>query len=314
MNKNGIQQLLTTLLAILFTTALSNDLSAQAPSLTLSLDKVPMSQAMKEIESQTKLLFFYTDKIDLSRTVSVNVNNATLSETLSQMLAGSDLGFQIRESNIVLSVKTAPQEGPRTVTGRVVDSDGNPVIGASVIVKGTLTGTSTGADGSFTIRIPDRDAVLVASFIGYNTEEIQIGERTNVTIRLADQSFEIDDVVVTAFGMKREARSLTYTVKEILPESMNAVKDPNIMNNLAGKIAGVTITQSATGVGGTTKVVMRGLKSLTGNNDPLYVIDGIPMSSFKTTQGTNFFENETGGAISKRSRPSTRTTSKACPY
>lgn len=165
----------------------------------------------------------------------------------------------------------------RTVTGTVTDEHGEPVIGATVTVKGRKTATVTDVDGRFTIKVP-QGATLVVSYIGYEDREVTpTGQQTNITIHPSEK--QLDEVVVTALGIRRSEKALSYNVQKVGGEQLTNVKNTNFMNSLAGKVAGVNINASSAGVGGATKVVMRGPKSITQSNAALYVVDGVPINN-----------------------------------
>lgn len=168
----------------------------------------------------------------------------------------------------------------RTVTGRVTSSvDGAPLPGVSVIVKGTTTGTSTDVDGQFSIAVPDNNSTLVLSFIGFRTQEVAVGSQTNVAVKLDEDTQQLGEVVVTALGIEREAKSLSYAQQTVDGSALTQARDINILNSLSGRAAGVDIKKSSSGPGGSTKVVLRGNKSMSGGSQPLFVIDGIPMAN-----------------------------------
>jgi TonB-linked SusC/RagA family outer membrane protein len=169
-----------------------------------------------------------------------------------------------------------------TITGKVTDKDGNPVENVSVTVKGKSTGTSTNSQGLFSISANKGD-VLVFTSIGYEPQEIVIGNSDNIEVSLAESSKQLNEVVVTALGISRQKKSLTYSVQTVDNSALNNVKDANLVNNLTGRVAGVNITRSSSGIGGSVRVVIRGNKS-TRENQPLYVIDGVPMNNYNPAQ------------------------------
>jgi len=165
----------------------------------------------------------------------------------------------------------------KTITGIVKDNDGEIVPGANVVVKGSTNGTITDLNGKFAIQANSKD-VLVISFIGYKTLEISVGNQSVLNIVLSSESEALQEVVVTALGIKREKKALGYAMQEIKTSGFVENRSESVSNMLQGKVAGVQISQSATGVGGSTRVVLRGTTSLSGNNQPLWVVDGIPIS------------------------------------
>ena len=171
------------------------------------------------------------------------------------------------------------QNGNHKVTGRVVDSAGEPLIGATIMVEGTKEGAVTDIDGNFTINTTSK-AKLVISYVGYTTQTILVGDKTTIDVTLKEVANTMNEVVVTALGIKRAEKALSYNVQSVGSNELTRNKDANFVNSLNGKVAGVSISKSASGVGGATRVIMRGAKSIEGDNNVLYVIDGIPIFNF----------------------------------
>ena len=172
-----------------------------------------------------------------------------------------------------------------TLNGTVVDSAGLPAVGASVTVKGTTKGTTVDLNGAFTLSGLNQGDVVEFSLLGYDTVEIAFNNQTTVNVELKDSTIDAEAVVVTALGIRRSEKALSYNVQKVGGEELTTVKDANFMNSLAGKVAGVQINAAANGAGGPTRVVMRGVKSLNGSNNALYVIDGVPL--YNATSGAN---------------------------
>ena len=170
----------------------------------------------------------------------------------------------------------------QTVKGTVMGSDGLPAIGASVKIQGTTIGTVTDMDGNYSIACPP-GAKLEITYVGSKTQIISVGNKTSLNVKLVDDAQSMDEVVVTALGIKRQARSLGYSTTKVGGDEFQLARDPNLGNALSGKIAGVSVAGNATG-GGSSRVVIRGNASMTGNNMPLYVIDGVPFDN--TNQGS----------------------------
>lgn len=171
------------------------------------------------------------------------------------------------------------QNGNHKVTGRVVDSAGEPLIGATIMVEGTKEGAVTDIDGNFTINTTSK-AKLVISYVGYTTQTVLVGDKTTIDVTLKEVANTMNEVVVTALGIKRAEKALSYNVQSVGSNELTRNKDANFVNSLNGKVAGVSISKSASGVGGATRVIMRGAKSIEGDNNVLYVIDGIPIFNF----------------------------------
>ena len=174
------------------------------------------------------------------------------------------------------SVRAQQTSGNVKITGIVVDNTGEPAIGATVRVKNGQHGVVTDIDGKFTIDVP-KGSTLVVSYIGTQTQEVQVGNTHDLHITMQPTARQIDEVVVTALGIKRSEKALSYNVQKVGSDQLTNVKNVNFVNSLNGAVAGVNINASTAGVGGPTRVVMRGTKSITGGNNVLYVIDGVPM-------------------------------------
>ena len=200
--------------------------------------------------------------------------------------------------SLYLAVATATAQG-KSVSGIVLDAaDHEPLTGATVSVKGvTGHGALTDMDGKFTIKNIKAGAVLVVSYIGYTTKEVAVGNLSELTIELVSADKQLETVVVTALGIKRSQKALSYNVQEVKNDALTTVKDANFMNSLNGKVAGVNIQRSASGVGGATRVVMRGNKSISGDNNVLYVIDGVPIgnSADRGGDGSGFGSGRASG-------------------
>ena len=166
----------------------------------------------------------------------------------------------------------------RVVSGSVKDSNGAGLAGVSVIVKNTTTGTNTNMDGKFSISVGP-NAVLVFSFIGYTTQEVAVGNQSVVDVVLAEETTQLGEVVVTALGVERSQKSLQSSVTKVPGVSLTSARENNMGAAIQGRVAGVNVSKADTGPAGSSRVIIRGNKSLGGGNQPLYVVDGIPMDN-----------------------------------
>ncbi|MCF0189119.1 MAG: SusC/RagA family TonB-linked outer membrane protein [Bacteroidaceae bacterium] len=178
----------------------------------------------------------------------------------------------------------APDDGDYTVKGTVADDTGEPLMGVSIIIKGTSQGCTTDLDGNYTLKVPAGTQTLVFSYIGFQSQSHTVSGARALNVVLKEDSKVLEGVVVTAMGIVRKQTSLTYATQQVKADELMKVEDPNLVNSLDGKIAGVTITTGAGGAGGSSKILLRGNKSISGNNDPLIVVDGIPMSNSTRNQ------------------------------
>ncbi|WP_368113539.1 SusC/RagA family TonB-linked outer membrane protein [Bacteroides sp. RTP21281st1_E4_RTP21281_210402] len=271
----------------------------QERTVTLNLSKVPLNTALKEIEKQTSMSVVYnTNDVDINRIISIKVSKESLNNIMNQLFKGINTSFSIVDNHIVLSAKNIKvdqqKKTPIAASGTITDAKGEPLIGVSVLVKGTSNGTITDMDGNFKIQAAKGD-VLEVSYIGYASQAITLANAQPLKIVMGEDTQTLDEVVVTALGIKRSEKALSYNVQQVKGDDLTAVKDANFMNSLNGKVAGVNIQRSASGVGGGTRVVMRGNKSIAGQNNVLYVVDGVPIGNKadRSGDGTGF-----GGATS----------------
>lgn len=187
-----------------------------------------------------------------------------------------------------------------TVRGRVVDVSGEPLIGATIREKGGTRGTVTDIEGNFILSVPD-SAVLQVSFVGYESIEVSVGGRKTLEIQLRENTVMLDNVIITALGLEKKEASLAYSIQKVKGEELTRMKEVNMITALAGKAAGVQINKNSSGIGGSAKVSLRGIRSASGDNQPLYVIDGVPMLNIGTEQaysaigGTANAGNRDGG-------------------
>lgn len=187
---------------------------------------------------------------------------------------------------------TVAQDDGKTVGGTVLDENGEPVIGATVSVKSTNLVTVTDIDGRFELKVPN-GSILSVSYLGYTTAEVPAtGE--NLTISLKPDERQLAEVVVTALGIRRSEKALSYNVQQVNSEQLTTVKSANFMNSLAGKVAGVNINASSAGVGGATRVVMRGPKSINQSNQALYVVDGVPINNRNNGETGSIYSTQPG--------------------
>ncbi len=188
------------------------------------------------------------------------------------------LSFTLKTHEKNNTTKLTDKAVQHVVRGRVTNVDGTGLSGVSIKVKGTSDGTSTDTNGQYAITVPEGQNILVFSYVGFVSIEETIDGRTTIDVVFSEESTALNEVVVTALGITRDVKSLTYAAQNIKGDQLNEAKEVNIVNSLQGKVAGVTITRNANGPGGDAKVLIRGNRSITGNNQPLYVIDGVPLS------------------------------------
>ena len=274
---------ITLLFLILGILHVSADTYAQKAQVTVEVKSGTFYDVVSEIEKQTEFMFFYkSEDIDNSKQVDIQVKNRQVTDVLNELLKNTNLTYRISGKHITILKKDAVQQQKKKISGIVTDPDGIPVIGANVVIKGTTVGTVTDLDGKFSLDAANND-ILSFSYIGYAEQEIEVGNRTLFNVKLAEDYKALEEVVVVGYGtmLKRNLSTSVGSVdSEKLLERPNAT---NVFQGLAGKVAGVNINASSSGVGGATRVVMRGTKSISSDNNALYVIDGVPI--FNTNKG-----------------------------
>lgn len=280
------------LVNIFFCVLISHSLGAQTNSqrIDLSLKNQTLKVFFEVVEHKTDYTFMYNN-LDLQQKISIQVKQAGISEILNKVLPPLHIQFEIVDKRIILTSKVKSNDVPNskvTVKGSVVDATGEPLIGVNITAESTGQGIISDIDGHFSIDV-SRNEILNISYIGYVSQKIQIGSQTVVDIVLQEDTKVLDEVVVTALGIKRKSKALGYNLKEVKSDELTAAKDVNFVNSLSGKVAGLQINSSSGGVGGATKVVMRGAKSITKDNNVLYVIDGVPLYNTNSGQVENMF-------------------------
>jgi len=279
LNKILLVMKLTTI--ILLTACLHISAASFSQNITISEKNASLESVFNKIEKQSGYTFWYKiELIKYSPKISLNVKNATLDQTLNLCFKDLPLTYVIVQNTIVLKLKaengavnTIQAPLPIKITGKVVDEKGEALTGASIKVKGTNAGTTTDVNGAFSIDVPE-NGILLVSYIGYKSREVQVNGGNPLTIALVPAD-GLNEIVVTALGIKRETRSLGYSAQTVSGADMDKVNPPNIATGLMGKVAGLNITQPNGVEGSSTRIVIRGNNNLAGNNQALIVIDNV---------------------------------------
>ncbi|MGN1221161.1 MAG: SusC/RagA family TonB-linked outer membrane protein, partial [Candidatus Cryptobacteroides sp.] len=283
--------------------AMSASAFAQQVRTSIKTEKAPLEQILDKIEANSDYVFLYKEsEVDKSRVVSVTTTSTKITDILDEIFRGTDVAYSILDRQIVLSIKKQQPKQTASdkvrVNGIVYDDSGFPMIGAGVMIQGTTVGTITDIDGAFSLEVPQGSTVEISS-LGFTSYTFQARDDQPLNITLSADTQLLDEVVVTALGIKRTTKALSYNVQEVNSEKITAVKDANFMNSLSGKIAGVNINASSNGPGGAARVVMRGVKSISKSNQALYVVDGVPISNsggdIGSSEGGAMYAAQPGG-------------------
>lgn len=262
--------------------------------ITLSEKNVPLKKILQEIRKQSgHQLLYNSDLIEKAYLVTINVYKASIEEALTLSLQDQPFGFELSENVILIKPKADAVPAPKLyksdvppidVRGKVTDVKGESLAGVSIRVKGTNMGTSTDTQGNFSLNLPD-NGILVFTYLGFLNKEVTVNSNTTLNVQLLEDLQSLNEVVVTALGVVREKKALGYSVTELKGETLTQAREVNIGNSFAGKVAGVNVGSVAGGAGSSVNIQIRGMSSISGSNQPLYVINGVPMTN-ETSTGT----------------------------
>ena len=255
--------------------------------ITIQKKNIPIIEALDEVERQSKLSVGYNDsQLKNKPAIDLNLINIKLEDALSTILKGTGYTYRLERNYIkIIPLQESPKTPVKKMTGKVVDENNLPLIGVNIQMEGSGTGVITDMNGSFALEAPI-GSTLSFSYIGYIPQKVKVTDKSLYNIQLSANVEVLNEVVVTALGIKREQKALSYNVQQVKSDQLTEIKDANFINSLNGKVAGVNINSSSSGVGGASKVIMRGTKSIEQSSNALYVIDGIPMYNFGGGGGT----------------------------
>lgn len=255
--------------------------------ITIQKKNVTVIEALNEVEKQSKFSVQYNhSQLNDKPAITLNLVKVELEKALSTILKGTGFTYEIKGSYIkIVPHSKAVSTTTKEITGRVIDEKNEPLIGVNIQVEGTNIGVITDLDGKYTLKVP-LNSVISFTYIGYASSYIKVTDKNVYNVQMSANVEELNEVVITALGIKREQKALSYNVQQIKADQLTEVKDANFINSLNGKVAGVNINTSSSGVGGASKVIMRGTKSIEQSSNALYVIDGIPMFNFGGGGGT----------------------------
>ncbi|TAJ14312.1 SusC/RagA family TonB-linked outer membrane protein [Marinilabiliaceae bacterium JC017] len=257
---------------------------SQTKKLNLRGNSFTLKEIFTAIEDQsTYTIFFKDDQVNLEQELSGNFNNQDITGVLDRALEGSNLTYKINDKLIIIlenapNMMQAAQQQDRSIKGKVVGQDGTSMPGVNVFVDGTTRGTITNIDGEFELNLEPGDATLVFSFIGYETQKVAIGERTNVNVTLMEESIGLDEVVAIGYGVQKKS-DVTGSVASVKGDRLQRVTATNPAESLQGQMAGVTVSAIGGAPGAGMEIKIRGASTL-NDNDPLVIIDGVPGSMY----------------------------------
>jgi TonB-linked SusC/RagA family outer membrane protein len=284
-----------TIVFSLIGTALASNLNAQAildKEITINVTNNEFSNVLSSIEKISGVKFVYSSAIiGSNRKISLSATKKPISSILNEILPPLNLTYEVVNNSIVIKripapIVSSPSAMAQGVTGKVTDEKGENLIGVTVSEKGTTNTVVTNSNGDYKISVANANAVLVFSYVGYNRMEIPVGERAVVNVSMTIIATALNDVIITALGIKKESKRLGYSAEKVNTEEITTNRTTNFADALEGKVAGLDISPPAAGPGSSTKIRLRGQSSFTADNSPLLVVNGLPMSqSASSTNG-----------------------------
>lgn len=269
---------------LLFVTVLGSlaaDSYSQSTKLTLEINNSTVKEILNEIEDQSEFRFFYSGSVDVERKTSVSQKNSKIFDILDDIFDGTNVEYQVRGRQIALVksdenfefTETVAQQ--KSVTGKVTDETNQPLPGVTIMIKGTVNGTVTNADGDYTLTDIPEDATLIFSFVGMETQEVVVANQININVTMATSSIGIEEVVAIGYGTTRKV-DLTGAVSTVTSEDLVKISTTSTAQTLQGRMTGVQVTQSNGEPGSGSIIKIRGIGSLKSNNSPLVLVDGYP--------------------------------------
>ncbi len=261
---------------------------SQTTKLNIDLKDVTVKDVLTNIESQSEFYFMYeASKVDVNRKVSIMVEGKVINEILDELFEGANVDYKINNRQIALRTNEITESGDQqlTVSGAVKDTDGEPLPGVSVVIKGTTQGTITDFDGKYSIPNVPGDAILQYSFVGMKAQEVTVNGRTTIDITMIEETIGLEEVVAIGYGTVKKS-DLTGSVASVKREDLNHGAISSVDQAMQGRIAGVQVTQASNEPGGGLSIRIRGASSVNAGNEPLYVIDGLPIDNSEGITGS----------------------------
>jgi TonB-linked SusC/RagA family outer membrane protein len=281
----NIMRVFLLLMTIGLSSVFANTTSAQT-KIDVNVNNVALEELFKDIQSKSEFIFFYKDNV-LKYKVTLNLKNASVTKILDAALKDTNLTYKVNDRQIVIkedlnnlqqnsNPKSNQQE--KIITGIVRDDTGAPLMGATVQVKGTSIGVTTNFDGEFTLSVPESTTILVISYLGFAKQEVDITDKTNIEVTMVSDTAALDEIVIIGYGTGQKSL-LSDAVSTIKSSQVRDLPVPSVDGLLQGQVAGVQVQQNSGTPGGEISVRIRGLSSISGSNQPLYIIDGIPVTT-----------------------------------
>lgn len=263
--------------------------------ISLKLKSAEFVDVLSQIESKTDYKFMFSNrKVPAGKNINIDVKDKSVTYILDETLKNTGYTYNLLADNLVVIVPVGEKRADIIVKGKVIDETGQPVIGASIKIKGAQGGATTDSNGMFSLSVPD-NAVLIVSYISYATQEVSVAGKTTLNISLKSSANELTEVVVTALGITKDQKTLGYSVTKVGGETMTKARESNIANSLSGRVAGLSVGGTTGGPGASARLNIRGATSFTGSTSPLIVIDGVPIDNSQRGTGAGQYGGSDGG-------------------
>jgi TonB-dependent starch-binding outer membrane protein SusC len=269
--------------------ARANEAYSQKTKLSINLYDVPLVTVLDKIEIESEFFFLYNEKLfDSERKVTIDVKDQLINTILDNLFASTDIKYTIIDRKIILAPDYLTSDPPqqKQITGTITDESGNPLPGVNILVEGTTTGAISDINGKYTISIPNDNVVIDFSFIGYDIQKVSAKGKTIINVSLIPVVSQLNEVIVVGYGTQRKA-DLTGSVSAVKESEYLSQPINRVDQILQGRTAGVNVTNASGAPGGASQIRIRGSNSITGDNDPLYVIDGFVGASFQDVNPTD---------------------------
>ena len=283
---------------LFFLLALLNGIAAnsysQSMRLTLKMENVRIEEVLSRIEDQSKFRFFYNDEVNLERKVSVDISDGTIDNLLDRIFRDTGIRYEITDRQIILknrnSIEFLGGQQQKSVSGKVTDATGMPLPGVTVVVKGTTKGTITDAEGMYALPEVSSSETLIFSFVGMRTQELPVAGKSSINVVMEEETVGLEEVVAVGYGTQSK-RTITGSIQSVDSDDLADMPVTTTAQKLQGKLSGVQINQTTGKPGEGMKIRIRGQASLTAGNDPLYVVDGFPITGNISSLNPNEIES-----------------------
>ncbi|MDR2449238.1 MAG: SusC/RagA family TonB-linked outer membrane protein, partial [Prevotellaceae bacterium] len=264
---------------------------AQSTQVNIQVKDVMVKEILKMIEAQSEYRFFYSDDLTyINKKITLNAVSRTIKSVLDEVLRSSDLTYKIEENNLIILVPIQQMQKDNSVTGTITDTGGEPVIGATIVVKGAKTATISDINGKYKITIPNEKAILSYILFGYTTQDVTVGERREINVVLSEEirRLDLDEVVVVGYGIQNK-KTMTGSVSVVNTVDLETSAKSTVSQALQGKAAGLRVQQQSAQAGGGADFKIRGAASPNAGNEPLFIVDGIPISKATDVASFNIY-------------------------